>query len=132
MTSRTPFISGRTGPGSAFVSDRSGESHDRFMRLSSWILLPLSVAVAFLLASVAANPSYPEARAIVEQPAAAIALIAFGLIGMAHAYVGAESIIIDYVHDAQKKPLAFAANKIVAILIAGLWAVAIGLIAAPR
>lgn len=132
MTSRTPFISGRTGPGSAFVSDRSGSSHDRFMRLSSWIMMPLSVAVAFLLASVAANPSYPEARAILGQPAAAIALIAFGLVGTAHAYVGAESIITDYVHDAQKKALAFSANKIAAILMAGVWTVAIGVIAAPR
>ena len=132
MNSPTPFISGRTGGGSAFVSDRSGSSHDRFMRLSSYILLPLGVAVAFLLASVAANPSYPEARAIIEQPASAVALIAFGLVGMAHAYVGAESIIIDYVHDERKKAMAFAANKIAAILIAGLWALAVGLIAAPR
>ena len=132
MTSPTPFISGRTGRGSAFVSDGSGSAHDRFMRLSSWILLPLSVAVASLLASVAANPSYAEARAIIERPPAVVALIAFGLVGMAHAYVGAESIIIDYVHDARKKALAFAANKIAAILIAGLWTLAIGLIAAPR
>ena len=33
MTSPTPFISGRTGRGEAFVSDRSGSTHDRFMRL---------------------------------------------------------------------------------------------------
>ncbi len=132
MTSRTPFISGRTGPGSAFVSDRSGETHDRFMRLSSWLLLPLSVAVAFLLASVAANPSYPEARAIIEQPAAAIALIAFGLLGMAHAVVGAGSIITDYVHDDRKKALAFVANTIGGMLVAGLWAVAIAVIAVSR
>ena len=132
MTSRTPFISGRTGPGSAFVSDRSGSTHDRFMRLSSWALLPLSVAVAFLLASVAANPSYAEARAIIEQPLSALALIAFIVVGMAHACIGAGSIIIDYVHDQRRKAVAFVANTIAAVLIAGLWALAIGLIAVSR
>ena len=132
MNSPTPFISGRTRGGSAFVSDRSGSSHDRFMRLTSYILLPLGVAVSFLLASVAANPSYAEARAIIEQPASAVALIAFILVGIVHARLGAESVIIDYVHDERKKALAFVANTIAAILIAGLWALAIGLIAAPR
>jgi succinate dehydrogenase / fumarate reductase membrane anchor subunit len=132
MTSPTQFISGRTGRGSAFISDRSGAAHDRFMRLSAWLLLPLGVAVSFLLASIAANPSYAEARAIIEQPAAALALIAFILVGMAHARMGAESVIMDYVHDERRKTLALAANKIAAILIAALWAGAVGLIAAPR
>jgi len=132
MTTRTPFISGRTGRGAAFVSDRSGASHDRFMRLTNWLLLPLGVAVAFVLASISANPSYAEARAIVEQPLPALALIAFIVIGIAHAVVGAGSIIIDYVHDARKKALAFVANTIAGMLIAGLWALAVGLIAAFR
>ena len=131
MTSETPFISGRTGRGAAFVSDRSGSTHDRFMRLSAWILLPLGVAAAFVLASLAGK-SYAEARAIIEQPLPALALIAFIIIGMAHAAIGAGSIIIDYVHDDRKKALALVANTIAAILIAGLWALAIGLIAASR
>ena len=132
MTTPTPFISGRTGPGSAFVSDRSGATHDRFMRLSSYLLLPLGVAVCCLLASVAANPSYAEARAIIERPVAAIALIAFIIVGMPHALIGAGSIILDYVHDARKKALALVANTIVAILIAAIWALAIALIAIFR
>jgi succinate dehydrogenase / fumarate reductase, membrane anchor subunit len=131
MTSRTPFISGRTGPGSAFVSDRSGATHDRFMRLSSLVLLPLGVAVALVLASLVGKP-YAEARAIIEQPLPALALIAFIIIGMAHACIGAGSIIMDYVHDKRQKALALVANTIAAILIAALWAVAIGLIAASR
>ena len=131
MTSRTPFISGRTGPGSAFVSDRSGAAHDRFMRLSSLVLLPLGVAAAFVLASLAGKP-YAEARALIEQPLSALALIAFIIIGMAHACIGAGSIIIDYVHDKRQKAAAFVANTIAAVLIAGLWAAAIGLIAAFR
>ena len=131
MTSRTPFISGRTGPGPAFVSDRSGAAHDRFMRLSSLVLLPLGVAAAFVLASLADKP-YAEARAIVEQPLPALALIAFIILGMAHACIGAGSIVLDYVHDQRRKGLALVANTIAAILIAGLWAAAIGLIAAFR
>jgi succinate dehydrogenase / fumarate reductase membrane anchor subunit len=131
MTTRTPFISGRTGRGSAFVSDTSGCSHDRFMRISSLILLPLGVAAAFLLASLHGK-SYAEARAIVEQPLPALALIAFIIIGMAHAAIGAGSIIIDYIHDKRKKALALVANTIAAMLIAGLWALAIGLIAVFR
>ena len=48
---------------------------------------------------------------------------------MAHAVIGAGSIIIDYVPDARKKALAFVVNTIAGVLIAAVWAVAVGLIA---
>jgi len=46
MTSRTEFISGRTGRGAAYVSDVSGAEHDKFMRLSAQALLPLGLLAA--------------------------------------------------------------------------------------
>ena len=49
MTSRTEFISGRTGRGAAYVSDPSGAGHDRFMRLSARALLPLGLLAKRLL-----------------------------------------------------------------------------------
>jgi len=126
MTSRTQFISGRTGRGSAYVSDRSGVAHDRFMRFTSRLLLPLGVAAAFLVAALLDN-SAETAVIAVGNPMAGLALIAFILIGMAHARTGAESIIIDYVHEEKAKALADKANTIVAILIAAAWTLGLGL-----
>jgi succinate dehydrogenase / fumarate reductase membrane anchor subunit len=131
MTSRTEFISGRTGRGAAYVADRSGVAHDRFMRLSARALLPLGLLSAWFFASLAGKP-FEAARAELAHPFPAIVLIAFIVVSMLHARVGAESIILDYVHDAALKEKALLANKWASIAIAVLWTTAILLIAAPR
>jgi len=131
MTSRTEFISGRTGRGAAFTSDRSGAAHDKFMRLSACALGPLGLLSAWFVAGLAGK-NFEAARAELAHPIPALALIAFIVVAMLHARMGAESIIIDYVHDADWKTKALAANKWASIAIAFLWTLAILMIAAPR
>lgn len=131
MTSRTTFISGRTGRGAAFRSDASGAPHDKFMRMSSWGLVPLGLLAAWFIVGLAGK-SYEAARAELAHPVPALALIAFMVLGAAHARLGADNIILDYVHDPELKEKAHRANKWASIALAGLWTLAILLIAAPR
>lgn len=131
MSSRTTFISGRTGRGAAYTADASGAPHDRFMRMSSLGLIPLGLLAAWFIAGLAGK-SYEAARAELAHPFPALALIAFMALGAAHARLGADNIIIDYVHDPELKEMALRANKWASIALAGLWTFAILLIAAPR
>ncbi len=131
MTSRTEFISGRTGRGAAYVSDVSGAEHDRFMRLSARALLPLGLLAAWFIVGLSGK-SFEAARAELAHPFPALALIFFIAIAAPHARVGVELIIEDYVHDAAQKELALRVNKWASIAIALLWTLAILLIAAPR
>ncbi len=128
---QTKFISGRTGRGGAYVSDLSGAEHDKFMRATSYALMPLSLLAAWYVVSLSGK-SFEAARAELAHPFPALALIAFIVVGMAHACVGAELIIIDYLHEPATKELALKINKWAAIAIAVLWTLAILLIAAPN
>ncbi len=131
MTSRTEFISGRTGRGAAFTSDASGTAHDKFMRLSARALLPLGLLAVWFIIGLAGK-SYEAARAEIAHPFPALVLIAFIAIAAPHARLGVESIIEDYVHDAALKEKALLANKWTSIVLAVLWTLAILLIAASR
>ena len=131
MASETTFISGRTGRGGAYVSDASGASHDRFMRLSAWALAPLGLLSAWFLARLT-GLGFEEARAELGRPFPALALIAFIAIGASHARLGAESIILDYIPDEALRGTALLVNTWATRAIAFVWALAILLIAAPR
>ncbi|QGM44755.1 succinate dehydrogenase, hydrophobic membrane anchor protein [Methylocystis heyeri] len=131
MTSRTQFVSGRTGQGAAYVSDRSGSPHDKFMRRSSYALAPLGLVVGWLLVSVSGK-SFEAARAEIGRPIPALAIIAFIAIACAHMRLGAESVIIDYVHDPALKEKALVANKWASLAIASVWTLAVLIIAAPK
>lgn len=131
MSIPTHFQSGRTGRGGAYLSDREGSRHARFMRLSAYALAPLGILSAWWLAGIAGKP-LDGVRAEIGRPFPAIVLIAFAVIGMVHAYHGMNEIIVDYVHDDALKQQAFRANKWAAIGIAAAWTLAILLIAAPK
>ena len=131
MTSRTEFISGRTGRGADYVSDVSGAEHDRFMRLSARALLPLGLLAAWFIVGLSGK-SFEAARAEIGRPFPALALILFIAIAAPHARKGVESIIEDYVHDAAQKEQALLVNKWASIALALLWTLAIFLIAAPK
>jgi succinate dehydrogenase / fumarate reductase, membrane anchor subunit len=131
MTSKTTFISGRTGRGAAYASDASGAPHDKFMRLSSWGLAPLGLLSAWFIAGLAGK-SYEAAWAELAHPFPALTLIAFMVLGAVHARLGADNIILDYVHDPELKEKALRANKWASIALAVLWTFALLLIAAPR
>ncbi len=51
----TKFIDGRTGKGAAYVSDRSGSPHARFLHLTSYALMPLGPLAAWYLAKAAGH-----------------------------------------------------------------------------
>jgi succinate dehydrogenase / fumarate reductase membrane anchor subunit len=127
----TQFISGRAGRGAAYVSDRAGSRHAKFMRLTARALAPLGVLAAWFLVGAAGEP-YEGVRAELGRPFPAIVLIAFIAIAMFHARTGAAEIIEDYVHDEALKQKALVANKWLAIAIAAMWTLAIMLIAAPK
>jgi len=131
MTNATGFDSGRSGRGAAYVSDRSGAAHAKFMKLTARALAPLAIVSAWTLIGVVGEP-YEAARAVIGRPISALALIGFIVIGAVHARYGMETIIDDYVHDPAKRELALKANKWVSTAIAAVWTLAILLIAAPR
>ncbi|MBM3562806.1 MAG: succinate dehydrogenase, hydrophobic membrane anchor protein [Alphaproteobacteria bacterium] len=131
MTVATRFNSGRTGSGDAYVSDRSGSPHAQFMRLTSYALIPLGALSAWWILGLAGK-TLEGVRAEIGRPIPALALLAFGAVGMVHARQGMDEIIEDYVHDEALKTRALVANLWASRVIAALWVVAILLIAAPK
>ena len=130
MSAPTHFRSGRAGSGDAFVADHSGSRHARFMRLSSYALAPLGLLSAWWLAGVVGQ-SAEGLRAVIGRPFPALTLIAFAVLGMIHAREGMHEIILDYVHDPERRRLALVANRWTAAAVAAIWTVAIMIIAAP-
>lgn len=131
MSIPTHFNSGRTGRGAAFVADHHGSQHAHFMRLTSYALVPLGVLTAWYLAGVVGLPA-EGVRAAIGRPFPALVLIAFGVIGMAHAREGMNEIIIDYVHEPALKAKVLCANIWAARAISVFWTLALMLIAAPK
>lgn len=131
MSVPTHFKSGRSGQGAAYVSDHEGSAHARFMRLSSYALAPLGVLSAWWLAGLVGK-NLDGVRAEIGRPFPAIVLIAFAVVGMIHARQGMNEIIEDYVHDAALKEKALYWNRLASIAIAGVWTLAIMIIAAPK
>ena len=131
MTLQSQFKNGRTGRGVAYVSDHSGSTHAKFMRLSARALVPLGVLAAWFLVGVVGK-SYEDVHAEIGRPFPALVLIAFIVIGMAHARQGAAEIIEDYVHDDALKAKALVVNKWLAIAIAAIWTASLLVIASPK
>lgn len=131
MTAVTRFKSGRTGVDGGYVSDQSGSFHARFMRLTSYALVPLGALSAWWILGIAGK-SLDGVRAEIGRPFPALVLLAFGVIGMIHARQGMDEIIEDYVHDKGLKAQAIVANTWASRAIAAVWVLAILLIAAPK
>jgi succinate dehydrogenase / fumarate reductase membrane anchor subunit len=131
MTAVTRFKSGRTAIGGGYVSDHSGSFHARFMRLTSYALVPLGALSAWWILGLAGK-TLEGVRAEIGRPFPALVLLAFGVIGMIHARQGMDEIIEDYVHDKALKAQAMIANTWASRAIAAVWVLAILLIAAPK
>jgi succinate dehydrogenase / fumarate reductase membrane anchor subunit len=78
-------------------SARSGVRDDWFMRLTSVALVPLTIAFVWLLLSLLSK-DYNGVRAELGNPAPAIIVMLFVLVGIYHMQLGMRSIIADYVH----------------------------------
>jgi succinate dehydrogenase / fumarate reductase membrane anchor subunit len=131
MTAVTRFKSGRAALGGGYVSDHSGSFHARFMRLTSYALVPLGALSAWWILGIAGK-TLEGVRAEIGRPFPALVLLAFGVIGMIHARQGMDEIIEDYVHDKALKAQAMIANTWASRAIAAVWVLAILLIAAPK
>lgn len=129
--SKSTFQSGRSGKGSAFVSDREGSLHALAIRHSAKALAPLAILSIWHIVGLVGKP-YEAARAELARPLPAIVLIAFIAVVAYHARLGMENIIEDYVHDEALRATALRVNKWAAIAIAAVWTLAIMIIAAPR
>jgi succinate dehydrogenase / fumarate reductase membrane anchor subunit len=125
------FVSGRSGKGASFTSDRSGSLHALAMRHTARAMAPLGIMSVWFIAHLAGKP-YEAARAELGRPFPALTLIAFIAIAAYHARLGVETIVEDYVHDADLKAKALLINKWLMISVAAIWTLSIMIVAAPR
>jgi len=126
----TNFISGRSGQGASYVSDRSGSPHARFLHLTSYALMPLGPLAAWYLAK-ASGAGLEGVKAAIGHPFPALVLVAFVAIAMPHARAGMDEIITDYVREPRLKEQALIWNRRVTIAVAAAWILGVMLIAAP-
>jgi succinate dehydrogenase / fumarate reductase membrane anchor subunit len=89
---QTPLKRAR-GLGSA----KHGTSHFIVQRVTAIALVPLVIWTIFLALALL-HADYAQARALVHQPSAAIALAAFVIASFWHAQLGLQVVIEDYVH----------------------------------
>jgi succinate dehydrogenase / fumarate reductase membrane anchor subunit len=131
MTSFTPFKSGRTKGGSAYTADRSGSQHTRIVRLSSYALAPLGVLTMWFIAGAMGKP-HGAVLAELGRPFPALVMIAFAIVALYHARLGADTIIEDYVHDPALAETAFLVNKWLTFGVSALWVLSILLISGSK
>ncbi len=115
MTMRTPLKQVR-GIGSA----KSGTHHFWMQRLTSIILLPLTVFLLALVVMVAGE-SYEVTLAILAKPYVALPLAVFIIAGVYHMQIGMQVVIEDYLHGAA---------KVTSVILNNLFSWGIGLAAA--
>jgi succinate dehydrogenase / fumarate reductase membrane anchor subunit len=131
MTSYTPFESGRTKGGAAFMADRSGSRHTKIMRLSARALAPLGFLSMWFIAG-SLGKSYEAVRAELGRPFPSLVMIAFVMIALYHARLGMDTIIEDYVHDKGLAEKALLINKWLTLGVGVVWVFSILLIAGAR
>ncbi len=90
-------------------SAKSGTLHAWRMRLTSFALLPLTIAFVLILLSLAGR-DFESARALLGSPCPAILMILFIGAGAWHMALGMQVVIEDYVHGEHAKTLALMAN----------------------
>ena len=98
-------------------SAKSGTQHAWRMRLTSFALLPLTIAFIIIVVSLAGR-DFESARALLGSPCPAILMILFIGAGVWHMMLGMQVIIEDYVHHEHAKRLALMANACFSALIA--------------
>jgi succinate dehydrogenase / fumarate reductase, membrane anchor subunit len=97
-------------------SARSGTADAWAMRVTSAVLLPLSVAFVAIILSLLGKDE-AGVRAELGRPLPAILMLFFLLTSVFHMKLGMQSIIDDYVHDAQFKEWSLIANLVFSVSI---------------
>jgi succinate dehydrogenase / fumarate reductase membrane anchor subunit len=102
-------------------SARTGTMHAWRQRLTSFALLPLTIAFIAILVSLAGR-DFESARALLGSPCPAILLILFIGAGVWHMALGMQVIIEDYIPGEHAKTLALMGNALFSAVV-GLSAV---------
>lgn len=97
-------------------SAKSGTHHAWHMRLTSFALVPLTIAFVWLMLSLVGR-DYNAVRLALGTPVIAIIMLLFVLAGIYHMMLGMQTIIEDYVHSEPAKTLSIAANNFFSICI---------------
>jgi succinate dehydrogenase / fumarate reductase, membrane anchor subunit len=90
-------------------SAKSGTHHAWMMRLTSFALLPLTIAFLLIVLSLAGR-DYQSARILLGSPCPAILMLLFVGVGVYHMTLGMQVVIEDYIHGTHAKHLALMAN----------------------
>jgi succinate dehydrogenase / fumarate reductase membrane anchor subunit len=97
-------------------SARSGTQHVWRMRLTSFALIPLTIAFVWLMLSLVGK-DYNSVRAAIGSPFVAIVLLLFLLTSIYHMMLGMQTIIEDYVHGEHAKTFSLMANAFFSICV---------------
>ena len=96
---------------------RAGTEHFWQQRLTSVALVPLSIAVVFIVTGLLGR-NHAAVVQILGSPLVAIVMLLFIITSAYHMWLGMQVIIEDYVHDEKWKFLAIIGNTFFAIAIA--------------
>ena len=97
-------------------SAKAGTHHVWHMRLTSFALLPLTIAFVWVVLSLIGK-DYNAARAALGSPFVAIIMLLFVLSSIYHMMLGMQTIIEDYVHAEPAKTVSLMANTFFSICI---------------
>jgi succinate dehydrogenase / fumarate reductase membrane anchor subunit len=90
-------------------SARSGTRQMWHMRVTSIVLVPLTIAFVWLLLLLVGQ-DYNGARALLGSPFVAILLLVYVLVGIYHMQLGMQAIIEDYIHSEWGKVILLIGN----------------------
>jgi succinate dehydrogenase / fumarate reductase membrane anchor subunit len=90
-------------------SAKSGTHHAWLMRLTSFALLPLTIAFILIVLSLPGR-DFQSARILLGSPCPAILLLLFVGVGIYHMTLGMQTIIEDYIPGGHSRHLALMAN----------------------
>lgn len=97
-------------------SAKSGTQHAWHMRLTSFALVPLTIAFVWIVLSLVGK-DYNTVRAAIGSPAIAIIMLLFLLASVYHMMLGMQTIIEDYVHSEPAKGFSLMANLFFSICV---------------
>src|SRR4051794_18683442 len=97
-------------------SAKSGTHHVWHMRLTSFALVPLTIAFVWIILSLVGK-DYNTVRNALGSPAIAIIMLLFLLTSIYHMMLGMQTIIEDYIHGTAAKTWSLMGNTFFSICV---------------